>query len=219
MNTHNININDKFITVKPLWFITEGTIINVTNVSEDNIISFIFGENNTKNGYMDFTTFTEHFKKVEEFHEEEERIPTITEEYIASIMENSEFEIQTVFDKCAVVSCQLPNGFVIVETIYCNNEDEYNEEEAVDICFDKIARKIWELESYRQHCEAYEAEMEEYDCGDCENCPCNGEGCEDEIEVEVETNVDIEIDEDKVDCEHCDDYNCLSNPNRFFPAN
>mgnify|MGYP003299096181 CR=1 FL=1 len=33
--------------------------------------------------------------------------------------------------------------------------------------------------------------------------------------VEVETDVDIEVDTDEVDCEHCDDYNCLSNPHRF----
>lgn len=224
MNTHNININDKFITVKPLWFIAEGTIVTVSNINaNEDIISFTFGENNANNGYMDFNTFNEHFNRLntEEPHEEEARILAITQEHISEIMENSDFEIQTVFDKCAIVSCQLPNGFVIVETIYCNNEDEYNEEEAVDICFDKIARKIWELESYRLHCEAYEAEMEECDCGDCENCPCNGEGCEDEVGVEVETDVDVdvEIETDEVDCEHCDDYNCLSNPNRFFPAN
>ena len=208
----NININDKFITVNPLWFINEGTIITVTNISEDGIISFTFGENNSSNGYMDYNIFSNHFQKIEENSEPTFTIPTITQEHISSIMEESDFEINTVFNKCAIVSCQLPNGFVIVESIHCNNEDEFNEEEAVEICFDKIASKIWELESYRLHCEVYEAESY---CGDCENCPCGGEGCEDEIEVEVETDVDIEVDTDEVDCEHCDDYNCLSNPHRF----
>lgn len=208
----NININDKFITVNPLWFINEGTIITVTNISEDGIISFTFGENNSSNGYMDYNTFSNHFKKIEESPEPTFTIPTVTQEHISSIMEESDFEINTVFNKCAIVSCQLSNGFVIVESIHCNNEDEFNEEEAVEICFDKIASKIWELESYRLHCEVYEAESY---CGDCENCPCGSKGCKDEIEVEVETDVDIEVDTDEVDCEHCDDYNCLSNPHRF----
>lgn len=207
MNTHNTNIsiNDKFITVKPMWFIGEGTIITITNISEDNIISFTFGENNSSNGYMDYNTFNDHFKKIEENPEPTFAIPTITQEHISSIMEESDFEINTVFNKCAIVSCQLPNGFVIVESIHCNNEDEYDEEEAVDICFDKIARKIWELESYRLHCEVYEAEMNDCCCYECDGCPCDGD-CEDEIEIEIESDADIEIEiEEECPCE-CD--NC-----------
>lgn len=205
----NININDKFITVNPLWFINEGTVITVTNISEDNIISFTFGENNANNGYMDFNTFTEHFKKVEDMTAKVVA-HTITEEDIAEIMENSEFEINTVFDKCTIVSCRLPNGFVITESSACVSPENYDEDMGAEICFEKIADKIWELEGYRLQQWLYENST----CGDCENCPCDSEGCEDEVEVEVEA--DIEIDEDEVDCEHCDDYNCLSNPNRYI---
>ena len=50
MNIHNINIDDKFLTVKKMWFLDEGTVITVTDVDTDGIVSFTFGENNTSNG-------------------------------------------------------------------------------------------------------------------------------------------------------------------------
>ena len=148
MNIHNINIDDKFLTVKKMWFLDEGTVITVTDVGTDGIVSFVFGESSSNTGYMDIATFNEHFKKVEDMTAEVE-IPTITEEYIAEIMENSDFEVHTVFDKCTVVSCCLPNGFVITESSACVSPENYDENVGVDICFDKIADKIWELEAYR----------------------------------------------------------------------
>lgn len=166
----HISINDKFIAVKKMWFIDEGTIVSVTNVSEDNIISFKFGENNTNNGYMDLNTFIEHFKKIENMTAKVVA-PTITEEYIAEIMENSEFEIHTVFDKCTIVSCRLPNGFVITESSACVSHENYNEDIGVDICMEKIANKVWELEGYRLQQWLWEEENG-YCCEDCDECDC-----------------------------------------------
>ena len=187
----NINIDDKFIAVKSMWFIDEGVIVTVTNVDNDeDIISFTFGENNLNNGYMDFNTFIEHFEKVKADNDVK------TYKDVSEIMEDSEFEIQTVFDKCVVVSCRLPNEFVIVESASCDCASEYDEEELVNICLDKIFNKICELESYRFHCEI-----------------------EEEFDIEVETDIEIDVEEDEeddVDCCNCDDYSCPDNPNYRF---
>jgi len=199
----HININDKFVAVKKMWFLDEGTVVNITNVSEDGIISFTFGENNTNNGYMDTATFAEHFKKLEDMTAKI-KAPTITDEYIAEIMENSEFEIHTVFDKCTVVSCRLPNGFVITESSSCVSPENYDEDTGAEICFDKISDKIWELEAYRLQQWLWEEEV--CDCG-CENC--DGREC---ICEEDDDEFDECLDTD-LDCDDCDDYDCPHNPN------
>ena len=170
-----VNVGEKYTAVKKIWFLNEGTIVEVTNVGNDGIVSFVFGDNNTNNGYMDSATFAEHFEKVVDNTMTE--YPIVTEELIREIMENSEFEINTVFDKCTVVSCRLPNGFVIVESSSCVSPENYNEEIGADICFDKIADKIFELEAYKLHDELYRYnvmnQMEEQDCDcGCVECPC-----------------------------------------------
>ena len=191
MNMH-INIGDKFITAKKAWFIDEGTIINITNVDEDNIVSFTFGEDNSSNGYMDINTFNKHFKKFEEMVADVVA-PTITEEYIADIMENSEFEVFTSFDKCTIVSCRLPNGFVITESSVCVSPENYDEELGANVCFDKIADRVWELEAYRLQQELYE--IENTCC--CENC--DGCLCEEEIDECLDTDLD---------CDDCGETDC-----------
>ena len=190
-----INNGDKFVATKKLWFIDEGVVITVTDVSEDNIISFAFGENST--GYMDSVTFEKYFEKVEpenpeNLEEYDEIVVEITDEYIDEIMQDSEFEIRTVCDKCAVVSCKLPNGFVIVESAYCPDAEDYDEDVYADICFDKIAVKIVELETYRIQENAHRGM---YD--DCDECHCDEDEDDDFIEP---------------DCEGCTDYGCEYNP-------
>lgn len=194
-----INIGDKFVTVKKAWFLEEGTIINVTNVDEDNIVSFAFGEDGSSNGYMDVNTFNKHFEKVEDAVENVDDL-SITEEYIESIMENSEFEIFTSFDKCTIVSCRLPNGFVITESSSCVNAEDYNEEIATNICFDKIEKKIWELEAYRLQQYLWE---EECDCSCCCEC-CNDRQCMEEFDECLDTDLD---------CDDCEDFDCPYNSN------
>lgn len=201
----DININDKFIAKKKTWFIDEGTMINVTN-TDKGIISFVFDEDDTKRCRMDTSTFENHFAKVEEKTESE--IPEITEEYIADIMENSEFEIHTVFDKCTVVSCRLPNGFIITESSACVNPNDYDEDTGAEICFDKIASKIWELEAYRLQQFLWEEKVlgdaEEMAapccCGDCGDC----DECDDEYDECLDTDLD---------CDDCEEYDCPFNPN------
>lgn len=195
-----INNGDKFVATKKLWFIDEGVVVTVTDVSEDNIISFAFDENST--GYMDSVTFENHFEKVEpeNIEEDDEFVVEITDEYIDEIMQNSEFNIQTVFDKCAVVSCELPSGFVIVESAYCPDAADYDEDAYADICFDKIAEKIVELETYRIQENAYRGMYDDCDCEcecNCDECPCDEDEDNDFIEP---------------DCDGCTDYGCEYNP-------
>lgn len=69
--------------------------------------------------------------------------PTVTSERIDEIMNNSIFNAYTVFDKCTVVSCQLPNGFIIVESSACVSPENYDEKMCIDICMEKITDKVW----------------------------------------------------------------------------
>ena len=142
-----INGDKLIVTKKVSSFLDVGSIVEVIDVTDEGIISFKFGDNFAHMGVMNTAEYESHFEKMEE--EKEAEILNITEEYIAEIMENSDFEIRTVFDKCTVVSCRLPNGFVITESSACVNTDDYDEDIGAEICFDKIANKIWELEAYR----------------------------------------------------------------------
>lgn len=197
MNIMNINRGDKFVATKSMWFINEDTVITVTDVDSDYIVTFTFGDG--KVGYMDSDTFVEHFEKLEA---EEMETVEVTYEYVDQIMQNSEIVIQTVFNNCAVVSCKLPNGFTIVESASCPSVTEYDEEIYADICLDKIAEKIFELETYRLQEESYrETYSECFNC-ECDKCP-------------YEEDEDADDDFIEPDCENCTDYNCeynLHNP-------
>ena len=122
-------------------------------------------------------------------------------------MEKSKYEVHTVFDKCTIVSCRLPNGFVITETSACVSPENYDEELGIDICFNKIAEKIYELEAYRLQQMLYE---EEVGCC-CENC--DGRFCMHEEEEEEEEDEFDECLDTDLDCDECDDYGCSYNPN------
>ena len=164
----NINVGDKFVVAKKQWwFIDEGTQVVVTHVDNHNV-SFVFGEDGKSNGYMDIATFEAYFEKVVD-ETEDEPFYEITEEYIASIMDKSEFEVYTTFNKCTIVSCRLPNGFVITESSACVNPESYDAETGFNICLDKIAGKIWELEAYMLQEQLYRANATECPCG-CESC-------------------------------------------------
>lgn len=201
-----INNGDKLIVVKKVApFLNEGDVVKVTNVTDDGIISFAFGDGFMHMGVMNATECENHFKKVEEKKEE---APAISEEYIAEIMENSEFEIATVFDKCTVVSCRLPNGFVITEYAACVSPENYDEDMGAEICFERISNKVWELEAYRLQQYLWEESLAKKcdstcDCN-CEDCICN-EDCDEEFDECLDTDVD---------CDDCEDFNCPWNSNR-----
>lgn len=74
---------------------------------------------------------------------------TVTQEQINQIMEQSNIEIQTYLGKCTIVACQLPNGFIIVESSACVDPANYDERLGAEICLQRIANKVWELEGYK----------------------------------------------------------------------
>lgn len=193
--TNMLTNGDKLIVTKKVAsFLDEGDIVEVINVTDDDIISFAFGENFMHMGVMNTAEFENHFKKVEDMAAKVE-IPTITEDYIREIMENSEFETHTVFNKCTVVSCRLPNGFVITESSACVNSEDYDVKLGEEICINKIADKIWELEAYRLQQWLWEEEMIDsnsedcpHGCDDCVNCTCDFEHCGKCFEEEDEEN-------------------------------
>lgn len=177
----NISVGDKIFAKESTWIADKGKIGNVTAVN-GNLVSFTFEGNSKVDCTMDFATFNHYFAKVEE---EKAEAPRITEEYIDAIMAESEFRIWTEFDKCTIASCQLPNGFVITESSACVSPENYNAEIGEKICMKKIKDKIWELEAYLLQEALYvdalhEESLEEcpYGCEDCEDCPCDGSGCE-----------------------------------------
>lgn len=170
---------DKLVVKKnlPDFFSTsnlfnEGDIVKVTGVDDNGLISFSFGANFEHTGIMDSATFEKHFEKMPN----ETENPMTTWDYVKAIIENSKITVQTVFDKCTVVSCKLPNGFVIVESYVFANHETYDEETGISICIDKIEDKVWELENYKIQDRLYEeSESTEcpYGCNDCCDCPCD----------------------------------------------
>lgn len=195
-----LNKGDKLVVTKKVAsFLNEGDIVEVTGVTDNGIISFAFGDGLMHMGVMNTAEFESHFEKVEEKVE----LPTITEEYIAEIMENSEFETHTVFGKCTIVSCRLPNGFVITESSSCVSPENYDEDLGAEICFKKIADKIWELEAYRLQQHLWEEELGcSCCCSECSDCKCDGE-CDECLDTDL-------------DCDDCEDDNCPYRPDLYY---
>ena len=223
-----INNGDKFVATKKTFLLNEGDVISVTDVNKYGV-QFTYGDNHTV--FMDCNTFENHFEKVVEKKSERAKAPTVTSEHVQGIIDNSKFEIFTVFDKCTVVACKLPNGFVIVESSACVSPENYNEELGAEICIDRIVDKVWELEGYKLQDEVHE-EAHTCDRCECENVKegvkINGSSIYSDILTKLyndikemfPTNFDDEEEEDfdeclvtGLDCYDCEDYGCPWNPN------
>ncbi|PEJ57410.1 hypothetical protein CN692_13430 [Bacillus sp. AFS002410] len=74
---------------------------------------------------------------------------TVIYDDIQKIMDNSTIEVQTVLNKCTIVTCQLPNGFIIVESSACVDPVNYDEKLGAEICLKRIENKVWEFEGYK----------------------------------------------------------------------
>lgn len=109
-----------------------------------------------------------------------EKETPLADNYIDEIMNNSEFVTCKVFDKCTIVACRLPNGFVIVESSSCVDPDDYDEDIGIENCLSRIENKICELEAYRLHEELLDCE-EEHDGEKCPytDCTCSKCGSDD----------------------------------------
>lgn len=191
-----LNNGDKLIVTKKVAsFLDKGDIAKVINVNDDGIITFAFGNNFVHMGVMSHDEASEHF----EVMQEKKTAPTVTQEHIDEIMSNSTFEVDTLFNKCTMVACQLPNGFVIVESSACVSPENYDYKMGEEICMKKIKDKIWELEGYRLQSELYEMNKPDCDKHDYEDCDCYN--CEDYDDCEEPY------------CDFCDDCDCPCHPN------
>lgn len=81
---------------------------------------------------------------------------SVTAEQVQEIMNHSTVTVQTLHGKCTVVTCKLPNGFVIVESSACVDPANYDEKMGTEICINRIKDKVWELECYRLQANLYE---------------------------------------------------------------
>ena len=164
----DIKIDDKVIAKKRLMsfgyeLAEEGEMFEVYNVDDRD--TYIKSEN--KRLTIDNKTFDRYFDKYVEPEEESVFEYSVASEFVSDILEGSEVIVDTLFDKCTMVACKLPNGFVIVETSACVDPDNYDEELGINICLDKITDKIYELEGYVLQNKMHEEEACD---GDCENC-------------------------------------------------
>lgn len=168
-----------------------GEVCEVVNVSDDGVISFRFG--GVHMGCMSIDEFEKYFEKYEEPKYEEacdccdeccdecdECCECDEDDSIINIMDNSEYTIFKVFDKCVVVACKLPNGFIVVESSACVDPDDYDENLAIENCINRIKSKIMTMESYKRCDEMCEDEDGNYDEEDyCDDCIGNCSSCPD----------------------------------------
>lgn len=179
-----LNNGDKLVVVKKVAsFLDKGDIAKVINVNDDGIITFAFGDNFVHMGVMSHDEAYEHFEVMPK-----KTAPTITQEHIDKIMENSTFDVDTLFGKCTMVACKLPNGFVIVESSACVSPENYDYKMGEEICIKKIKDKVWELEGYRLQEELYRESVAE-------------QSNEDDDWDEDDWDEEDEYDDDEDDCE------------------
>lgn len=83
---------------------------------------------------------------------------TVTKPQIDELLEKSEIKVETVYGKVTIVSCKLPNGFVITESSRAVDTANYDEKIGTEICMARIENKLWELEGYALTKQLYESE-------------------------------------------------------------
>lgn len=83
---------------------------------------------------------------------------TVTKPQIDELLEKSEIKVETVYGKVTIVSCKLPNGFVITESSGAVDIANYDEKIGTEICMERIENKLWELEEYVLAKQLYESE-------------------------------------------------------------
>lgn len=62
----------------------------------------------------------------------------VTKQQIDELLKKSEFRIETVYNKVTMVSCKLPNGFVINEASGAVDPANYDEKIGEKICMERI---------------------------------------------------------------------------------
>ena len=186
---------DKIILVAKMGAFTNvGEVCEVIEFDENGTIWFKFGDG-MHMGCMSANEFEKYFKKYEE-PKPEFKIANVDFDWVDKIIDEAHINVTTVFNKCTVVACQLPSGFVIVESSACTDPESYDKDMGIEICLNRIRSRICEMEAYRIADEAWDKEdfyddSEDY-CVDCKICHDNGGWCTDCL------------DEDEDDCDECE---------------
>ena len=171
-------------------------------------VASLYSDNENRNYFISQSILKEYFEKVvlnKESNEENEPI-SVSSEYIDELISNSHISAFTVFDKCTIVACKLPSGFVVVESSACIDPRNYNKKLGVDICMKRIKDRVWEMEAYKLQTELWEDEEYSCDsfehCSDCKICSDNGGYCTECYDEDDECDVCSDFN-DCEDCENC----------------
>lgn len=73
---------------------------------------------------------------------------TVTPQDIRIILDASDITVETKFGKTTIVTCKLPNGFVLIEDSSCVDPSNYDEAIGKESCMQRIENRLWELEGY-----------------------------------------------------------------------
>jgi len=138
---------DTIILKRPMgMFKNVGESCIVDNV-EGNVITFVFG-NGQHYGCMSEDELDKYFTVRPN--------NSVSESYIQWLLSHSAINVETKCDKCTIVTVELPNGFVLVESSACVSPENYSEDDGYDYCIGKIRDKLWMLEGYLLQQKLYE---------------------------------------------------------------
>ena len=73
---------------------------------------------------------------------------SVTQEDIDRLIAGADISIQTVYDKCTLVTVKLKNGFVLSASSACVDPKNYSQELGASICMEHIKDELWKLEGY-----------------------------------------------------------------------
>lgn len=153
-----VESNDKTYIGDKVIMVAENNMLKPMCIGDKFVISSIqYGVvgihtvDGTKTFYITEDVFNKHFK-VDNVANDDVYSVSVTAEQIDDIINNSIITKETIFNKCTIVACQLPNGFVIVESSACVDPKNYDAEIGFQICMKNIKDKVWELEGYNLQC-------------------------------------------------------------------
>jgi len=73
---------------------------------------------------------------------------TVTQNEIDHLIERATVQIDTVMEKCTIVTVRLESGFILTESSACVDPSNYDEKLGAEICMERIKNRLWELEGY-----------------------------------------------------------------------
>lgn len=72
----------------------------------------------------------------------------VKQSQVDQILEESDLKIFSSFGKSVIISCKLPNGFVIEGVGSCVDEKEFDEQIGITVAKERLKDKIWQLLGY-----------------------------------------------------------------------